>query len=176
MYIGLHAKKRAGKDTLARMISDRWNYGVVAFADPLYAALRAMFPNIHPGCWEDRNIPISYLGKSVNQLLQTLGTEWGRNLVAEDVWVKMASIAAGDTQRRFGREGIVFSDVRYENEAEFIIANGGKVICIEAGRGVKINEHSSEQGIPDKYIHARITNDSTFETLWWQFERLNLRD
>ena len=175
MYIGLHAKKRAGKDTLARMISDRWNYGVVAFADPLYAAIRAMFPHIPEVCWDDRNTPVSYLGRSVNQLLQTLGTEWGRNMVAEDVWVKAASVAAGQMRARHPLKGIVFSDVRYENEAEFIIANGGKIICIESGRGVKINEHSSEQGIPDKYIHARIKNDSTVEALWGQFERLNLR-
>ena len=175
MYIGLHAKKRAGKDTLALMIADRWNFGVVAFADPLYAAIRAMFPNIPAVCWEDRNIPVSYLGRSVNQLLQTLGTEWGRNMVDEDVWVTAASLSAGQKQAEFRREGIVFSDVRYANEAEFIIANGGKIICIESGRGVKINEHSSEQGIPDKYIHARIKNDSTVEALWGQFERLNLR-
>ena len=72
MYIGLHAKKRAGKDTLAMMIADRWGFATVAFADPLYAGLRAMFPTIPEMCWEDRNIPISYLGKSVNQLLHCL--------------------------------------------------------------------------------------------------------
>ena len=87
----------------------------------------------------------------------------------------MASISANYVQERFGRAGVVFSDVRYENEAAFITANGGKIICIESERGVKINEHSSEQGIPDKYIHARITNDSTLEALWAQFEGLNLR-
>lgn len=171
MIIGLHAKKRSGKDTLAAMICENLGYSQVAFAEPLYRGLKAMFPFIPAECWENRNLIMPCLGKSVNEMLQSLGTEWGRENVLGDVWVRVADAKAKERLREASKpRGIVFSDVRYANEAEYIVKEkGGLIIEIQSSRGVTINEHSSESRIPDKYIHTCLYNDSTKEDLWNSF-------
>jgi len=165
MILGLHAHKRAGKDSLADMLQERLGYQKIAFATPLYRGLKVMFPFIEPAYYEDRNKVVPALGKSVNQLLQSLGTEWGRNMVNEGVWVYVAGKTFSNTHSSTLGANVVFTDIRYENEAQEVYALGGAVIHI-VGRGSKLNDHSSEIGIPDKYIDYTIRNDGTKEDLW----------
>jgi hypothetical protein len=81
ILIGLHGKAHAGKDTVGQMLV---GYGLdrVAFADPikrmLIEGLGLTAEHFDSPLKEE---PIPWLGKSPRQLMQTLGTEWGRDLV-----------------------------------------------------------------------------------------------
>ena len=61
--------------------------------------------------------------------MQTLGAEWGRDLIASDLWT-MAWRQAAKAALANGAPGIVAEDCRYENEAVAIRALGGVVVRI----------------------------------------------
>lgn len=142
--IGIAGKARSGKDTLANMIVEitgGYRYG---FADPIKLMTDAWLER-----GEDTNAakeaPIPQLGKSRRQLWQTLGTEWGRNLIHPDLWL----IIAGWALEKWG-PGMVISDVRFENEAAWIRSKGGLIVHIErpeADGKVGVANHASEAGI-----------------------------
>ena len=83
--------------------------------------------------------------------LQTLGTDWARNMCYQDTWVAYAMRVAnkllsdnmpplaytselGLIERRNSRlrpiTGVVFSDMRFKNEFEYVKNNGGKVVRV----------------------------------------------
>ncbi len=113
------------------------------------------------------------LGFSYRHLMQTLGTEWGRDTLAPSFWLRIAQMKL-DEARRQGAH-VVISDVRYENEAEFICRNGGHLVRItrptaEGARPVR--DHSSEGGlVVDPAVHL-IVNSGSFATLYDQVDRV----
>lgn len=117
----------------------------------------------------------------VRQLLQRLGTEGGRKLFGENFWVnqlfndlgnKYLIYETGFPLHRALQSNIVIPDVRFDNEAQRILAYGGYVIRVERD-GLPIGDtHASEQPIHPKLISARLQNDSTLETLYGKVEGL----
>lgn len=92
---------------------------------------------------------------SPRKAYQLFGTEFGRKCVADTVWLDM--IPDGN---------VVISDVRYDNEAEYIARNGGRIVQVVSNRATtKENEHSSENGIDISYISATIENNGSLEEL-----------
>lgn len=156
MLIGITGRAGTGKDTAATHLRCQHQFYQFAFADPLRAMLAAAFgleaADFEPGKKEQL---IPWIGKSPRQLLQTLGTEWGRNLVTPDIWVRVMEqrlIGAGAT---FGRN-VVISDVRMENEAALIRRMGGTVLHLRRDAARPVSTHISEDGIA---MHA---SDQTF--------------
>lgn len=90
--------------------------------------------------------------------MQTLGTEWGRVQINNDLWV----MAARKSLERCEDNLIVFDDVRFENEASMIRELGGLIIHIDRGDLVT-DEHASEQGIADHPDDAFVDNDHTLD-------------
>lgn len=95
--------------------------------------------------------PLDWMGgKSPRFVMQTLGTEWGRKLIDEDLWVSIAKKEIS----KVVKEGynVVVDDCRFENEAKGIRDLGGEVVGIQ-GRGGISGAHESEAGVsPDWYI------------------------
>lgn len=157
--IGLTGPAGCGKNFVAAMIPDA---RVIALADPLYAGLAEML-----GVSEDslrvrsaKERPIDWLGKSPRQLLQTLGTEWGRKLVADDVWLRIAERRLNELEED-GFRSAVIADVRFDNEAEMIRARGGEVWRIEREPETAAADHVSEAGISPALIDRVIDNRGT---------------
>lgn len=154
--IGIAGRAGAGKNTVAEMIPAGF---VIGFADPLYAGLAAML-DVPEHMLRDRankEKPLVWLGKSSRELMQTLGTEWGRGMVAQDLWLRLAE------QRIAPFAGtIVFSDVRFDNEAEWIRNQGGEVWLVERDQETH-HTHSSEAGISPHLIDRVIDNRGTLE-------------
>jgi hypothetical protein len=92
---------------------------------------------------------------SPRKAYQLFGTEFGRNCIDDEVWLDMIP------------EGrVVVSDVRFDNEAEYIVRNGGRIIKVVANRATtKANDHVSEKGVDLSYISATIENTGTMEQL-----------
>lgn len=157
----------AGKDTAAKLLQEEYGVGLYAFASPLKAALNAMF-NWHPSKWDDREWKERVqpdIGKSPRQLAQTLGTEWGRDLVHKDLWTLLAKRHV-DQAMHAGLPGIVFTDCRFPNEADFVNSMGGFVIEIQRGGVAAVAAHSSESGI-GREADGMVFNDGTIEHLRW---------
>jgi hypothetical protein len=74
--------------------------------------------------------------------MQTLGTEWGRQLISPTLWVD-AWMAAALT----ARGAVIADDVRFADEADAVRALGGIVVLIRRTDGEPTihNQHASEQ-------------------------------
>lgn len=157
--IGVTGPAGCGKNTVANMVPGAV---VMQIADPLYAALAVMLgvPEAGLRSRATKEQPIEWLGKSPRQLLQTLGTEWGRMLVADDVWLKIAARRI-DELAASGASCAVLADVRFDNEAQMIRQRGGEVWRVERTPASETYSHVSEAGIYVHLIDRVIDNTGT---------------
>ena len=142
--IGLTGPKGVGKSTLACNLTDSWGE-VLSFAEPIRQMLEQIVPR---DCLTDKKEEvIPWLGVTGRQMLQRLGTEFGRNLDS-DIWVNIAqrSLVICDSTP------IIFDDVRFPNEAKMIKRNGGQVWRLTRAGIENTDTHSSEDGIPEELI------------------------
>lgn len=163
MIIGLCGAAGAGKDTAAQILVNRHGFIRAAFADPIYDAVSAI-TGLTVDELRDRSRKENTLGWiscSPRRLLQSLGTEWGRDMIHPEIWIM-------STMRRIeGAPDAVITDVRFNNEAEAILARGGSVWRI-SGRALDIGEasmHSSEAGVSEKYVEETIHNGGSIGDL-----------
>lgn len=164
--IGLSGRARSGKDTVAAMLRGAFPVQTVAFADPIRDALRTMFGFTDEHFFGKlKEVEIDWLGKSPRQLMQTLGTEWGRGLVREDLWLLLAQRRVEEIMGN--NFHAVVTDVRFENEAAQIRSMGGEVWHIVRDGAGAVNAHTSEAGIsfhPNKDV--LIDNNGTLDDLF----------
>ena len=180
-FFGVTGPAGAGKDTIGQWLATNHNVRVAAFATPIrkmiYAlmdqvkvkrAVQGYYVNDHEG----KETPIPELGGvTARHLMQTLGTEWGRNAVNEDFWTQVAAtrfnnLLSGRTARRIG---LVFTDVRFPNEVDLIHAVGGTIIRVTRPgitQPARTAAHASETAQLDADVH--IVNDGTPEELFAQ--------
>lgn len=165
MLIGLCGPAGCGKTTVAEALRDQHGFTLISFADPLYAAVSAI-TGLSVDELKDRGIkesPLPGIGKSPRFLLQTLGTEWGRDIVSPTLWIDLA-------MQRAERAGdAVIADVRFDNEAQAIRGRGGRVFYIMrqgwACLGSDTAGHASERGVSLENIDGYIANDGTLDQL-----------
>lgn len=150
LLIGLTGKARAGKDTVGKYLVDELGFARYAMAGPLKRMLGALgFPEEKYQSTEEKEALIPWLGVSYRHLAQTLGTDWMRKCVAEDGWIRIARDAirtAGMTELR----GLVITDIRFENEAAMVRAEGGVVVHVQSNREGLAGQaaaHASEAGV-----------------------------
>ncbi len=164
--IGVSGAAGAGKDTAASIMQSRYGFGKALFAGPLKAGLCAMFgwdpALLEDREWKERVIPD--IGKSPRQLMQTLGTEWGRQLVNPDLWLLLAQRQI-EAARANGLPGVVFTDCRFPNEANLIHYHGGVVVRIVRENAGAVAAHSSEAGLPDDLVDGTVFNDGAIDDL-----------
>lgn len=155
--IGITGLAGSGKDTLADALvydrgAEKYN-----FALPIKHALNAMFGWTMEQ-WDDRiwkETKIAWLGKSPRQCAQTLGTEWGRDLVHPDLWMLIAEDRYLKYRQDHSGGPFIIPDVRFENEVDMIHRNGGIVVKISRLGVNAVSAHVSEKGIEEvDYILA----------------------
>lgn len=131
------SQPRSGKSEVARVLRDNYGYVPVKMAQTLKSMTRLFLLSLDmPPTEIDRRIEGN--GKeetldgyglpsiTVRHIMRTLGKEWGRDNVADDVWVK---IALGRAHRLIGAGmRVVIDDLRYPNEYEAIRAVPGNVV------------------------------------------------
>lgn len=159
--IGVAGAARSGKDTTANFIIAAVGGYRYSFADPIRGMLTHIGVHLNDPYWADRKeqvIPI--LGVSPRRLMQTLGTEWGRELINPDLWLILAQ-----QNLAVNGPGMVITDVRFDNEAEWIRRMGGKVIHISRNSAPAVEAHKSEAGIAHHNTDSYIFNTGTLEDL-----------
>ncbi len=168
----LAGKAGAGKDTLADYLVREHGYVKYRFADPLKRLIADRFGldmnQVNTGDW--RNEPRSFLGQkagdfsenyfSLRSWMQWLGTEVGRTIGGEDVWVDAMwrSYIANDSPKP-----MVVCDARFDNEAASFWAHGGDVLHIERPGAGAVLAHASEAGISEEFWSASVVNDGSVD-------------
>lgn len=129
--IGFCGPIGCGKSTAARILMERYGYRRERFADPLKAMLAALGLSPEELDGPAKEAPAALLGgRTPRHAMQTLGTEWGRQLIDPDLWVRAWELRVGGYWRRF-HAPVVSDDVRFGNEVAAIRAMGGLVVRIE---------------------------------------------
>jgi hypothetical protein len=171
MLLGITGKAGAGKDSLANFLVENHGFIRLAFADALRASALAIDPIVSesddgeplrlsafirvPSDWDwaKREIP------EVRRLLQVIGTEVGREILGENVWVDLV-----DRQIEDGKNYVI-TDVRFDNEVDFVRSKRGTVVQIVRPNNPNAiaDTHASEQlqVTPDYIVH----NDGDFSVL-----------
>lgn len=150
---------QSGKSTLARIIEAR-GYRRAPLAGSLKQMLAVLLAALgYDAATVERMIDgdmketvIPGLGKTPRYMMQTLGTEWGRDLVADDIWI----MPVVEALRR--GERIVIDDMRFRNEFDAIAAAGGVLVKI-VRPGAAGSSHSSDGALDGLPFHHTITND-----------------
>lgn len=168
--IGITGRAGSGKDTVARHLTTYFkaHFRSVAFADPIRSGLKAVFG------WDDsyfdypkKEEVIEMLGKSPRQIMQTFGTEWGRDRVNTDLWLKLAGIRM---ENLVGAGfNVLVTDVRFQNEADWIRQQGGVIWHLDRDGSSTTSAHKSEAGVNFVIGDKRIDNN---ETLGWLIEKV----
>jgi hypothetical protein len=165
--IGLAGAARSGKDTAAQALLDLgWTRR--AFAAKVKEVLYAVNPTLVDEAYRDGLTTLRFevdsygwddvkeMHPEVRRMLQSLGTEGGRELIGKDVWIDalFRDFESWDTPT-------VITDVRFPNEAEAIRDRGGLVIAIERPGQTLIREadHVSENALAGYLFDDVIRND-----------------
>jgi hypothetical protein len=161
--IGLAGKAGSGKDTIGGLIADLPRWQQIAFADPLRVML-VMGGFAKPEQLNDRKLketPIELHGASPRLLMQTLGTEWGREMIHPEIWIRLLAERV-DKFAESGVPGVVITDIRFEDEAEYVRRVGGRVVHVirpPSAFGLTSSKHRSEAGIKRRYGDFLLDND-----------------
>ncbi|MFJ3974858.1 hypothetical protein [Streptomyces sp. NPDC090021] len=170
--IGLAGAARSGKDAAARFLVDECGWQRKAFADKVKDFLYTLNPwidavetaegaplvdEVDRHGWEEAKEE----SEVVRRLLQRCGTEAGRGILGDHVWVDALF-------RDFESWGpTVVSDVRFPNEADAIRERGGLVVRIErpGQRPITAAGHSSENALGGYLYDDVILNDGSLHQL-----------
>lgn len=159
--IGLCGLAGSGKTTIANHLVEHHGFIRLPFAGPLKAMAAAFGLGPREMGGDLKEVPSDLLcGKTPRQFMQLLGTEFGRDLIGKDVWVRAWERALGEIATDgFQPLRIVADDLRFENEAAAIRGRGGVVAqLIREGAGSATGGgHSSER--PDLLGGVAVQND-----------------
>ncbi len=164
--VGFVGKKESGKSTCARFLQDQFNVTIHPFAKRIKLMVKALGlsdAETYGQKWRNTALP-RLSGATPRHILQTLGTEWAREMIHQDFWINLwkedvKSILAS-------HKGIVVvDDVRFENEAQVIMDMGGIVIRITRP-SIKSNDlHQSETEQDNIKVDLEIVNDGDLRKL-----------
>jgi hypothetical protein len=174
MIIGLTGYKGSGKDAaMEQLVSNNpeyYDWARVKFAGCLKEMLEAYLRFNGVNYDEAHEIiegslketPTEYFqGKTPRHAMQTLGTEWGRDIMGTSIWVDSALRCCAMFDNSF------ITDVRFPNEVKAIKDSGGYVIRITRPSTMRPEDekHPSEVLMDSLPADYEIVNDGTLEEL-----------
>lgn len=191
--IGIHGHAGVGKDTVAAYIQTRHqDCYIESFAAPLKRACAAAFglnlEEFNNREWKEQE---TFWGTTPRKIAQFVGTEMFRGQISglytptQSHWVRLLEARltgiscppAGEGNYEPG-ETVIIPDVRFQDEADWIWANGGIVVHLTRDGcegNVGIAGHPSEAGISFNCLVKQrhfIYNNSTLGDLYATVEDL----
>ncbi len=163
IVIGITGKAGSGKDEACKMIYTMKEGGRyvnhLSFASTIKNMARVATDWDEPATREDKEAIDPKWGMSPRMFWQELGS-WGRSK-DPDFWIKalQTEVDKNSTQT------VVITDVRYDNEAQWIKDMGGIIWEVVRDDAPEVRKHESENGIMRKHIDFTIENNGTLEDL-----------
>ena len=162
----------SGKTTAANFLVDLHRFNRVRFAGPLKNMMRTLGLSEREIDGDLKELPCELLGgKAPRWAMQSIGTEWGRNCIDVNLWIRAWQRQVQDVGGK-----IVVDDCRYPNEADIVRTHGGTVIHIirpghegsSSGAG-----HSSEkfEFKPDLVLINDGTRERFLDDVWLAVEQ-----
>ncbi len=174
--VALTGPMGSGKSTICRYIKaaaakSNIECEVLSFATPIKMGCHVMFGG-EAAHWygNKKNEVIPYLNKTPRELMQKLGTEFGRDMIDPLVWIKIMHNNLLAIIENVDKEAINYlilvDDLRFVEEADMFTELKAPMFRIDVDGEVPANVvHRSEAGIPIEkvtrsYIAARGDQDS----------------
>lgn len=128
--IAFTGKMYSGKTTAVSIITRMdTRYTRIRFAGPLKMMMSALGLTAWQIDGKQKNMPCELLcGKTPREAMQTLGTDWGRDLIGNDLWVNAWRHQVNDAF--YENRMVVTDDCRFLNEAKAVREMGGIVVRI----------------------------------------------
>jgi len=175
--------KQSGKTTLANIFRaiDK-NIYKYSYAEPIRQMAIALYDYIDPeetlshrrllsGPDYERQKSAKLLnGITSRQIMQTLGTEWGRHALRQSLWIDILWSRMNADRKSAGVTSAVIDDVRFPDELKLPDNMFGDIVHIHIQRndnGSYDDEHESESHEPYMHdnAHFLIDNSSSIEAL-----------
>lgn len=133
---------QSGKTEFAKIAQEHFGYISVPFAEPVKAMLYELLINFYDAAMVDKMLygelkghTLLDIGRTPRELMVTLGTDWGRNLVHPGIWVmawrKQVQALLDDGHK------VIVDDMRFPNEFKAVTDLGGFTINIERPYGAE---------------------------------------
>ena len=159
----------SGKSTVARYLSTRYGYEIAPFARPMKLMIAELLRayafseeeiEYALGRGKEGQLQRFPHGMTARRLLQTLGTDWGRRLISDELWIG----AWWHSTRQYAC--VVVDDCRFLNEYRFIRQyRNSQIWRITRQSAVITSAHASEGELNDVAVDHELTNDSTVADL-----------
>lgn len=164
--IGLYSSAaQSGKSSVARYLEYGYGYTVEPFAHTLKAMTATFLISLgytaeqaYTMLTAAKDTKLPALGVDVRHVLRTLGTEWGRDCIHPEVWLRC-------WEGRLNADRLtVVDDVRFLNEAEAVRRHGGIMVRVVRPGFDADAQHRSEGGLDayEGFDHV-IYNDGSLE-------------
>jgi hypothetical protein len=172
--IGLYSDHPGcGKTAVARILQEERGFEVVSFAGTLKRMTRILLldlgmseQEIKLALTKNKEMPEPLLaGRTPRELMQTLGTQWGRGCMDEELWNRCWFGRVAD-ELLMG-SSVVTDDVRFPNEAKLLRDHGGLLIKVERpdGGSDRFAGHASEGALAATPMDGVLLNDGSLEDL-----------
>lgn len=177
--IGLYSPQpKMGKSTVAKALAVSMNGMIIVhpFAAVLKDMAESLFSSLGYGyeelAWfrsDGKHYFLPELQCSVRHVYQTLGTEWGRQLICDNLWIKcwrarvQSSLDMGFS--------VIADDMRFPNEAETVRDLGGELWCVTRQCVGTRETHVSEGALDGIVFDRVICNNSDLQDLQRQVEK-----
>jgi dephospho-CoA kinase len=177
LLIGVSGRKGSGKDTIGDYLVKNYGFVRVAFADALKKACKHIFGLTNKQLYDDKSKEIvdEYWGHSPREILQKVGTELFRvhlpelcEFIDEGIWIRSVDRKIKNLQK-LGHTRIVITDVRFDNELDYVKNMGGYIWKVSRSSILKLNDddtHASEKLIDGFGCDVEYTNDGTIDELY----------
>lgn len=173
LRIGFYSETmQSGKTTASKYLQEKYNCHLISFATPIKDMITVILQGL---CYSEKEIErrlygdgkeetVEELGKSVRDLMLSLGTTWGRELVDENIWTTI-------TYNKIGNNAYVCDDVRRLNEAELLKHCNFKLIRIY-NPNASIVKNIAEGFLVDYEFDYVIENNGTLQEFYSKLDRV----
>lgn len=173
MILGLSGYAQVGKDTIGAALVKNYGFTRFAFADALKEVVYRLNPFVQWEILEDSAGPYTEHARvqdvvdlhgwemakripEVRRLLQIMGTECGRQVLGDNIWVDTVL-------NQIGNRDAVITDCRFPNEAQAVKDRGGFIVRVVRPGVDAVNAHPSETSLDHWNFDAVIGNDGTID-------------
>lgn len=166
ILIGIAGRKEVGKDTAAMRIASTFRLSCYSFATPITRACAVALDVTHNNFLElDKSAIVPDIGKTKRQFM----CDMGDLLLAENPHFLINSMDARIQKNRdtlWSNNGECITDVRTENEADWVRKNNGFIIHIRNPNAKQDTHHRTETDLKCIVGDNQIYNDGTMRDFY----------